>query len=64
MGGPGGVSRPLQPNEKAIVTFVVFGTMTKAQQETFNKALQKLLDEYKGTVTSSEVHSKAPGDPN
>jgi hypothetical protein len=63
MGGPGGLKKDVQGNEKAIVTFVVYGGMSGPRRDEFNKALQKVLDGFKGQITAARIDPKAPGDP-
>jgi hypothetical protein len=63
MGGPGGIKKDLKGNEKAVVTFVVFGAMNDQQRQDFNAGLKKLIDGFQGQITGARIDPKAPGDP-
>lgn len=62
MGGSA-VRRDLDGQEKAIVTFEVYGPANAAQVEKFNKDLEALIF-GRGIQRNSEIWDKTGGDPN
>lgn len=61
MGGSA-IRRPLKREEKAIVTFELYGELNEADRNAFNATLRQLLG-GKGVVITSDVDTKNPGDP-
>jgi hypothetical protein len=62
MGGSA-IQRTLQPNEKAVIKFEIYGQLGESDREAFNTAFKSLLQARGARVTESEVRTKQPGDP-